>query len=101
MPFEDILVAVEEPLGFITLNRPNVLNALRTRLLDELSAALRDMERDEKVRVVVITGAGEKAFAAGADISDSTPWLRPAREPRRPAAARPSRVRSSASVNRS
>jgi enoyl-CoA hydratase len=70
MPFEDILVAVEEPLGFITLNRPNVLNALRTRLLDELSTALHDMERDDKVRVVVITGAGEKAFAAGADISE-------------------------------
>ena len=70
MPFEDILVAVEEPLGFITLNRPSVLNALRTRLLDELSTALRDMERDDKVRVVVITGAGEKAFAAGADISE-------------------------------
>jgi len=46
MPFEDILVALEEPLGFITLNRPSVLNALRTRLLDELSTALRDMERD-------------------------------------------------------
>jgi enoyl-CoA hydratase len=70
MPFEDILVAVEEPLGFITLNRPSVLNALRTRLLDELSTALCDMERDDKVRVVVITGAGEKAFAAGADISE-------------------------------
>ena len=37
MPFEDILVAVEEPLGFITLNRPSVLNALRTRLLDAVS----------------------------------------------------------------
>jgi enoyl-CoA hydratase len=70
MPFEDILVAVEEPLGFITLNRPSVLNALRTRLLDELSTALHDMERDDKVRVVVITGTGEKAFAAGADISE-------------------------------
>jgi enoyl-CoA hydratase len=70
MPFEDILVAVEEPLGFITLNRPSVLNALRTRLLDELSTALRDMDRNDKVRVVVITGAGEKAFAAGADISE-------------------------------
>src|SRR5580692_3259222 len=70
MPFEDILVAVEEPLGFITPNRPNVLNALRTRLLDELSTALHDMERDDKVRVIVITGAGEKAFAAGADISE-------------------------------
>jgi enoyl-CoA hydratase len=70
MPFEDILVAVEEPLGVITLNRPTVLNALRSQLLDELSTALREMERNDKVRAVVVTGSGEKAFAAGADISE-------------------------------
>ncbi len=70
MEFEDILVAVEPPVGIITLNRPSVLNALRTRLLDELSAALDDMERNEHVRAIVVTGSGEKAFAAGADISE-------------------------------
>jgi enoyl-CoA hydratase/carnithine racemase len=43
MPFEDILVEVQEPLAVITLNRPTVLNALRSQLLDELSTALRDL----------------------------------------------------------
>jgi enoyl-CoA hydratase len=70
MPFEDIAVAVEAPIGIITFNRPNVLNALRSALLEEASQALESMESDESVRVVIITGAGEKAFAAGADINE-------------------------------
>ncbi len=70
MPFEDILVEIQEPLGVITLNRPTVLNALRSQLLDELSTALREMEHNDKVRAIVVTGSGEKAFAAGADISE-------------------------------
>jgi enoyl-CoA hydratase len=70
MSFEDILAVVEEPIGIITFNRPNVLNALRSGLLREVSAALRDMERNDAVRAIVMTGAGEKAFAAGADISE-------------------------------
>ena len=70
MPFEDILVEVQEPLAVITLNRPTVLNALRSQLLDELSTALRDLERDDRVRAIVVTGSGEKAFAAGADIAE-------------------------------
>ncbi|HEY4434417.1 MAG TPA: enoyl-CoA hydratase-related protein [Candidatus Cybelea sp.] len=70
MAFEDILVTVEEPIGFITLNRPGVLNALRTQLLAELSSALDDLERDERVAAIVVTGSGEKAFAAGADIGE-------------------------------
>lgn len=70
MSFEDILISVEEPVGIITFNRPNVLNALRTRLLGEVGEALAEMERNARLRAVVITGAGEKAFAAGADISE-------------------------------
>jgi enoyl-CoA hydratase len=70
MAFEDILVAVEAPVGIITFNRPAVLNALRTQLLSELSAALDELERDDSVRAIVVTGAGEKAFAAGADIGE-------------------------------
>ncbi len=70
MSFEDILAVVEAPIGIITFNRPNVLNALRSRLLREVSEALRDMESNESVRAIVMTGAGEKAFAAGADISE-------------------------------
>src|SRR5580698_3134053 len=70
MQFNDIVVAVEASTGIITLNRPTVLNALRTQLLAELSQALKELESDERVRAIVLTGAGEKAFAAGADISE-------------------------------
>jgi enoyl-CoA hydratase len=70
MAFEDILISIEPPIGVITFNRPSVLNALRTQLLDELATALDDMESDGTIRAVVITGSGEKAFAAGADISE-------------------------------
>jgi enoyl-CoA hydratase len=70
MTFEDILVEIDEPVGIITLSRPSVLNALRTHLLTELSAALDDMERAEGIRAIVVTGAGGKAFAAGADIGE-------------------------------
>lgn len=70
MPFEDIFVTIEEPVAFITFNRTAVLNALRTKLLNELSVALDELANDARVRAIVISGAGEKAFAAGADISE-------------------------------
>ncbi|HYL27320.1 MAG TPA: enoyl-CoA hydratase-related protein [Candidatus Nitrosotalea sp.] len=70
MPFEDILVSIEAPIGVITFNRPNVLNALRVQLLREFSGALAEMEANESVRAIIVTGTGEKAFAAGADISE-------------------------------
>ena len=69
-PYENILVGVEPPTGIITLNRPNVLNALRSALLEEVSKALTELEADSSVRAVIVTGAGEKAFAAGADIAE-------------------------------
>lgn len=68
--YEDILVEADGPIAVLTLNRPSVLNALRISLLTELSQALSELEADPEVRVVIITGAGEKAFAAGADISE-------------------------------
>jgi enoyl-CoA hydratase len=68
--FEDITVTVEAPAGIVTLNRPSVLNALRGRLLAELSVALGELDRHPDVRAIIITGSGEKAFAAGADISE-------------------------------
>ncbi|MGA7356586.1 MAG: enoyl-CoA hydratase-related protein [Candidatus Cybelea sp.] len=70
MQFEDILVAVEEPVAVVTFNRPAVLNALRTHLLKELSLALAELGNNDGVRAIVVTGAGEKAFAAGADIGE-------------------------------
>jgi enoyl-CoA hydratase len=68
--YENIIVTVEPPAGIITFNRPNVLNALRISLLAEVSQALSELENDPAVRAVIVTGSGEKAFAAGADISE-------------------------------
>ena len=60
----------EDGVVVLTLNRPEKLNALSTALLGELSAALDAAEADPSARVVILTGAGEKAFAAGADIAE-------------------------------
>jgi len=60
----------DESIATITLNRPAVLNALNSQLLSALSQALTELESDDRTRVVIITGAGEKAFAAGADIAE-------------------------------
>jgi enoyl-CoA hydratase len=57
-------------IAVVTLNRPSVLNALNAPLLAELSQTLAELERDDAVRVVIITGSGTKAFAAGADIGE-------------------------------
>ena len=68
--FESIAVEIDGAVAVVTLNRPSVLNALNAQLLTELSQALSDLETDENVRVVIITGSGTKAFAAGADIGE-------------------------------
>ena len=59
----------EPGIGVLTLNRPEKLNALSTPLLDEFTAALDAAEADPDIRVVILTGAGERAFVAGADIA--------------------------------
>jgi len=68
--FEHLLVESDGAIGIITLNRPSVLNALNGKLLAELSLALLELDRHADVRSIVLTGAGEKAFAAGADIAE-------------------------------
>lgn len=68
--YENILTAVEDRIGLITLNRPEKRNALNTQALAELRDAFGSFMEDERVGVVVITGAGKKAFAAGADIGE-------------------------------
>ena len=69
MAYENIIVETRESVGLITLNRPNVLNALSTPLVRELGAALAAFEADSAIGAVVLTGS-EKAFAAGADIKE-------------------------------
>ncbi|MGZ3496537.1 MAG: enoyl-CoA hydratase/isomerase family protein [Vulcanimicrobiaceae bacterium] len=70
LPFENIIVESDGQVATITLNRPKSLNALNAQLLGELSLALLELERNHDVRAIVITGSGEKAFAAGADIGE-------------------------------
>lgn len=69
MSFENIIVEKREAVGLITLNRPQALNALCNALIAELGQALDDMEADDTIGCVVLTGS-EKAFAAGADIKE-------------------------------
>jgi enoyl-CoA hydratase/carnithine racemase len=69
MPYETLLYEVADGVATITLNRPDRRNALNETLLAELVAALELARSDEGVRVVVLTGAGEKAFCAGADLA--------------------------------
>lgn len=72
MDYQNILVEKDEieKIGIVTVNRPDKLNALNSATLNELIAAFGELEADETVRVIIMTGAGEKAFVAGADISE-------------------------------
>lgn len=69
MPFQNILWEKREEIGILTINRPEVRNALSQETLLEIDAALHGAEEDEGLRVVIITGAGNKAFSAGAGIN--------------------------------
>lgn len=68
--YQYILVERDERVGIVTLNRPEQLNALNFQLVHELGDALQEFDRDETIGCIIITGAGEKAFAAGADIKE-------------------------------
>jgi len=70
MNYSNLLVNNDQGICVITINRPDKLNALNKQTIKELSNALTDAEDDLKIGVVIITGAGEKAFVAGADISE-------------------------------
>ncbi len=67
---ETVAVQIDGAIGTITLDRPKVLNALNRQLLAELGSALAALEDDPSIRAIIVTGRGEKAFAAGADIGE-------------------------------
>jgi enoyl-CoA hydratase len=70
MTFENLLLDRDGAIAVITINRPKVLNALNSQTIDELRRATLDLKFDTSVRAVIITGAGEKSFVAGADINE-------------------------------
>ncbi len=70
MTFENIQFETRDAIAFITVNRPKVLNALNAATLQELHAAFNHIRENDSLRAVILTGAGEKAFAAGADIQE-------------------------------
>jgi enoyl-CoA hydratase/carnithine racemase len=68
--YETLLLEKQEGVGIITLNRPERLNALNRALTTELEQALTQFEDDDELRAIIVTGAGDKAFSAGADIHE-------------------------------
>ena len=70
MAYENIVVQADEGVGIITLNRPEVLNALNSALYGELDSAVTAMEADRDIRAIIFTGAGDRAFSAGGDIKE-------------------------------
>lgn len=70
MKFENILVETNKETGTITINRPKKLNALNKTTIEELHVAFNDLNNNNAIKVILLTGSGEKAFVAGADISE-------------------------------
>src|ERR1700756_2917244 len=70
MTFENILVEKKNSIAYVTVNRPKVLNALNMATMEELRTVFTDIKNDAAIRVAILTGSGDKAFIAGADISE-------------------------------
>lgn len=70
MAYNTIIFEIKNNYALITLNRPDKLNALNTELFNELNDAITKIELDDNIKLVILTGQGEKAFAAGADIKE-------------------------------
>jgi len=70
MAYENVLVEKKDGIGYVTINRPKVLNALSIKTVKELTDAFEKLAKDKKVGVVILTGSGEKSFVAGADIPE-------------------------------
>ncbi len=70
MAYETLLYEQRNAIGYVRVNRPEKLNALNRKVMEELLACFRELQADDEVRVVILTGSGEKAFVAGADITE-------------------------------
>jgi len=68
--YKTLIYEKKDDIGILTVNRPDKMNAISNELTSELSSLLDELEKDDKLRVLVITGAGDKAFVAGADIQE-------------------------------
>lgn len=88
MSYETLLLDKKDGIGTITLNRPEVLNAMNSILFQEMDSAVTDMESDDDIKAVIFTGSGDRAFTAGADIHEMTRNAEndspPPPDPRRP-----------------
>ncbi len=69
MDYQTILVEIKNRIAYLTINRPDKLNAVNLQVIDEVKQAFQSFEKDTNVGVIILTGAGEKAFVAGSDIS--------------------------------
>jgi len=70
MNYENLLIAIENKIALVTINRPTKLNALNKATLAELHSAFSELETNDAVQAIILTGSGEKAFVAGADIAE-------------------------------
>lgn len=70
MNYENLLISIQENIATVTINRPAKLNALNRATISDLSKAIKLLGKNDDVRVIILTGSGEKAFVAGADISE-------------------------------
>lgn len=78
--YENILTEIQERIAIITINRPQSLNALNSKTISELSDAFGKFNEDNQIRVIVLTGSGEKSFVAGADIKEFSDFKTPEAE---------------------
>lgn len=72
MGYEKIIFEVKDGIAILTVNRPKKMNALNFQTMDEIQAAVAEVHADDSIRALIVTGSGDKAFVAGADISEFT-----------------------------
>lgn len=73
MTYENLLLEIREQVALLTINRPKALNSLNPQTLDELSQMIAELQANPEVKVIILTGSGEKAFVAGGDIASMQP----------------------------